>query len=40
VETAGWKAEVPSMKEHFAKFGDRLPQGLQDELQALEKRLG
>ncbi|HMB69603.1 MAG TPA: phosphoenolpyruvate carboxykinase domain-containing protein, partial [bacterium] len=40
VEAAGWKAEVPSMKEHFAKFGDRLPQGLQDELQALEKRLG
>jgi phosphoenolpyruvate carboxykinase (GTP) len=40
VDTAGWKAEIPSMREHFARFGDRMPKGLQDELAALEKRLG
>ena len=36
----GWKAELPLIREHFATFGDRLPKALQDELSALEKRLG
>jgi GTP-dependent phosphoenolpyruvate carboxykinase len=27
------------MRQHFDKFGDKLPQGLSDELQALEQRL-
>jgi hypothetical protein len=27
------------MKKHFEKFGSRLPQGLRDELGALEQRL-
>jgi hypothetical protein len=27
------------MKQHFQKFGSRLPQGLRDELNALEQRL-
>ena len=40
VETENWKAELPSIEEHFAKFGDSLPQGLRDELEALRKRLG
>ncbi len=40
VDTEGWKAELPSIKEHFATFGDKLPKGLQEELDALEKRLG
>jgi phosphoenolpyruvate carboxykinase (GTP) len=40
VETENWKAELPSIEEHFAKFGDKLPQGLNDELEALRKRLG
>ncbi len=40
VDTAGWKAELPLIEEHFAMFGDRLPQGLKDELAALRQRLG
>ncbi len=34
-----WIAELDSIQEHFEKFGDRLPQGLEEELQALRKRL-
>ena len=34
-----WKKEVPSIREHYAKFGDRLPEELKKELDALEKRL-
>ena len=40
VDATRWKEEVPSIHQHFATFGDRLPQGLRDELAALEKRLG
>ncbi len=40
VDAEGWKAELPSIKKHFATFGDKLPKGLQEELDALEKRLG
>jgi phosphoenolpyruvate carboxykinase (GTP) len=39
VDIEGWLAEVPSIKEHFAKFGDRLPKGLHLEVKALEERL-
>jgi phosphoenolpyruvate carboxykinase (GTP) len=39
VDIEGWLAEVPLIKEHFAKFGDRLPQGLHDEVAGLEQRL-
>ena len=39
VDQAKWLAEIPAIREHFAKFGARLPQGLTDELDALEKRL-
>jgi phosphoenolpyruvate carboxykinase (GTP) len=39
VDIEGWLAEVPSIKEHFAKFGDRLPQGMREEVEALEQRL-
>jgi phosphoenolpyruvate carboxykinase (GTP) len=39
VDVEGWLAEVPLIKEHFAKFGDHLPKGLQDEVAALEQRL-
>jgi phosphoenolpyruvate carboxykinase (GTP) len=34
------KAELPSIHEHFAKFGDRLPEQLRGQLQSLEKELG
>jgi phosphoenolpyruvate carboxykinase (GTP) len=40
VDPVEWKAELPLIEEHFAKFGDRLPQPLRDELEALRKRLG
>jgi phosphoenolpyruvate carboxykinase (GTP) len=40
VDTKGWKEELPSIKEHYATFGDKLPAGLKEELADLEKRLG
>jgi phosphoenolpyruvate carboxykinase (GTP) len=40
VDKEGWKAELPMIKEHFATFGKKLPKALNDELSALEKRLG
>jgi phosphoenolpyruvate carboxykinase (GTP) len=40
VDVEGWKAEIPSIKEHYEAFGDKLPAGLQEELGDLEKRLG
>ncbi len=39
VDIEGWLAEVPRIREHFARFGDRLPQGMRDEVDALEQRL-
>ncbi|MFM7232108.1 MAG: phosphoenolpyruvate carboxykinase (GTP) [bacterium] len=39
VDVEGWLSEVPSMRAHFDKFGAKLPQGLRDELEALESRL-
>jgi len=39
VDVEGWLAELPQIKEHYARFGARLPQGLRDELAALESRL-
>ena len=39
VDSGEWKAELPLIQEHFATFGDRLPQTLRDELDALEQRL-
>ena len=35
-----WKAECKGIHEFYAKFGDKLPQRLADELAALEARLG
>ncbi|MDE3085787.1 MAG: phosphoenolpyruvate carboxykinase (GTP) [Acidobacteriota bacterium] len=40
VDPAEWRAELPLVAEHFARFGDRLPHALADELDALERRLG
>jgi len=39
VDVEGWLEEVPRIKEHFAKFGDRLPQELNAEVRDLEERL-
>jgi phosphoenolpyruvate carboxykinase (GTP) len=35
-----WRAEVPSIREHFAKFGDKLPVELSAEVDELERKLG
>jgi phosphoenolpyruvate carboxykinase (GTP) len=40
VDVEEWKAELPSIEEHFDHLGDRLPAELMDELEKLEKRLG
>jgi phosphoenolpyruvate carboxykinase (GTP) len=39
VDLEGWRAEVPLIKEHYARFGDRLPAELAAQLDALEHRL-
>jgi phosphoenolpyruvate carboxykinase (GTP) len=39
VDIDGWLAEVPLIREHFAKFGSHLPEGLNREVADLEDRL-
>ncbi|HZQ87560.1 MAG TPA: phosphoenolpyruvate carboxykinase (GTP) [Acidimicrobiales bacterium] len=39
VDADDWRAEVPSIEEHYAFLGERLPSALRDELLDLEKRL-
>ncbi|MCG8588321.1 MAG: phosphoenolpyruvate carboxykinase (GTP) [Proteobacteria bacterium] len=39
VDVEGWLAEVPLIREYYAKFGERLPAKLEAELDALEARL-
>jgi len=39
VDVDGWLAEVPSIREHFAKFGAHLPKGMSEEVDKLEDRL-
>jgi len=39
VDPDAWRAELPTIREHFDRFGDRLPEALRDELAALERRL-
>jgi phosphoenolpyruvate carboxykinase (GTP) len=34
------RQELPSMQEHFARFGERLPSELREQLEELERRLG
>ena len=40
VDHGAWRNEVPSIAEHYALLGDRLPNALRGQLDALEKRLG
>ncbi|MGZ4524623.1 MAG: phosphoenolpyruvate carboxykinase domain-containing protein, partial [Mycobacteriaceae bacterium] len=40
VDVDEWKAEIPLIEEWYKKFGDKLPTGLHDELDALKHRLG
>jgi phosphoenolpyruvate carboxykinase (GTP) len=39
VDPDSWRVELPLIEEHYEQFGDRLPQALRDELDALGKRL-
>jgi phosphoenolpyruvate carboxykinase (GTP) len=39
VDWPAWAAEVPQLAEHFARFGDRLPPELAEQLMALKERL-
>ena len=39
VDRQGWLKELDSIKGHYARFGDRLPQELNAQLARLEKRL-
>ena len=39
VDVEGWKKELAMIKEHYAKFGNRLPKELVKQLEALEARL-
>ncbi len=40
VDDDEWRTEVPLIREHFARFGDRLPEELSRQLDELERRLG
>ncbi len=40
VDHDDWKNEIESIREHYARFGDRFPAELKKELSDLEKRLG
>lgn len=39
VNPKAWLAEVADMRSYLAQFGDRLPKGIADQLDSLEKRL-
>ena len=39
VDVDVWKAEIPSLEEHFAQFKDRMPQRIMQQLNALKERL-
>jgi len=39
VDLEGWHEEIKSIREHFARFGTHLPDGLNKEVEALEDRL-
>lgn len=39
IDKEAWLKELPSIEEHYAKFGDRLPKELRSELDGLKKRL-
>ena len=39
VDTDAWKAEVPDIEEYFNQFGDRCPERIKKQLEALKSRL-
>jgi phosphoenolpyruvate carboxykinase (GTP) len=40
VDPQEWRAQLPQMRDHFATFGDKLPDELERQLDALERRIG
>jgi phosphoenolpyruvate carboxykinase (GTP) len=40
VDAAEWRGEIASMREFFAKFGEKLPREMAAQVDSLEKRLG
>jgi phosphoenolpyruvate carboxykinase (GTP) len=40
VDPAEWKVELPAIHQHFARFGEHLPDELHEQLADLERRLG
>ncbi|MBV9165163.1 MAG: phosphoenolpyruvate carboxykinase (GTP) [Solirubrobacterales bacterium] len=39
VDPAEWREQLPAIEEHYARFGDRLPEALREHLGELERRL-
>ncbi len=39
VNPAEWREQLEGIEEHYAKFGDRLPQALREQLDELGRRL-
>jgi phosphoenolpyruvate carboxykinase (GTP) len=39
VDLDAWKAEIPDIEKHFARFGDRLPERLKKQFEDLQERL-
>ena len=39
VDTEEWFNEIALIREHYERFGERLPKALSDELDTLETRL-
>jgi phosphoenolpyruvate carboxykinase (GTP) len=39
VDPEDWRAEIPLIREHLSKFGERLPTALFDQVELLERRL-
>ncbi len=39
VDAEEWRGQLPRLHEHFAQFGDKLPEELERQLNALEERL-
>jgi phosphoenolpyruvate carboxykinase (GTP) len=40
VDPEDWKVQLPQVHQHYAQFGETLPDELREQLEALERRLG
>ena len=40
VDVDGWRAELADIERHLARFGDRLPERLREQLRRLQERMG